>query len=336
MAAEVLKIETPQDFAGAVARAAEMLQRGEIVAVPTETVYGLAANALNEMAVRQIYAVKGRPSANPIIVHIASIEMAKKCAVVWPETANVLARAFWPGPLTMVLPKADAIPPIVTAGGTTVGIRWPAHPFMQELIRRCDFPLAAPSANVANALSPTSANHVLKMLGAKIPLIVDAGASNVGIESTVLDLSVDPPCVLRAGMISASQIAGALGRSISQNKTESGTLKSPGQLWKHYAPKARLVIRKWRDDAELSTIISEFAIPPQKISLIAHERIPHGIPFGRVAIIPHDPEAYARALYAELHHCDQLGASLILVEELPSGDEWAGIRDRLQRASALG
>jgi L-threonylcarbamoyladenylate synthase len=336
MAGEVLKIETPSDFVRAVARAAELLQRGEIVAVPTETVYGLAANAFNETAVRRIYEVKERPSANPIIVHIASIAMAKKCAAVWPETANVLARAFWPGPLTVVLPKAAAIPVIVTAGGETVGIRWPAHPFMQELIRRCDFPLAAPSANLANALSPTSASHVLKMLGAKIPLVVDAGPSNIGIESTVVDLSVDPPRILRAGMISASEVGSVIGRTISEKKNESGTLKSPGQLAKHYSPKATLVIRKWRDDAELGTLISSFTIAPAKISVISHERIPHGIPFGRVAIIPHDPEAYARALYAELHHCDQVGATLILVEEVPSGDEWAGIRDRLQRASAPG
>jgi L-threonylcarbamoyladenylate synthase len=334
--AKVLTIENPEDFEHAVERAAELLRMGEVVAVPTETVYGLAANALNESAVQRIYEVKGRPRVNPIIVHIASLAMAKACTTEWPESAAALARAFWPGPLTLVLPKSPKVPSIVTAGGATVGIRWPGHPFMQELIRRCDFPLAAPSANLANALSPTSAAHVSEMLGGSIPLIVDAGASNVGIESTVLDLTVSPPRLLRAGMISQSQIAKVTGR-VACAKNASGTvLKSPGLMRKHYAPNARLIVRAWRNDAELRKIVEEVGGSGEAISIIAHERIPHSSEFGRVAIIPHDPEAYARALYAELHECDRIGSKVILVEEVPSGDEWAGIRDRLSRASATG
>src|SRR5207253_1931751 len=161
------------------------------------------ANALDAKAVSRIYEIKGRPAHNPIIVHVASAEMAKRYVTAWPGIADKLAKAFWPGPLTMVLPRAKQIPDIVTAGGETVGVRWPSHPFIQEVIRACDFPLAAPSANLASELSPTNATHVLKSLGGKIPIIVDGGQSQVGIESTVLDLTTRPVRILRPGMISS-------------------------------------------------------------------------------------------------------------------------------------
>ena len=183
------------------------MRAGEVVALPTETVYGLAANALDEKAVAKIFQIKGRPAHNPIIVHVASNEMAKRCVKSWPELAEKLSKAFWPGPLTLVLPRAEKIPDIVTAGGETVGIRWPSHPFIQAVIRECGFPLAAPSANLSNQISPTNAEHVRAQLGGKIPLIVDGGQSQVGIESTVLDLTVSPPRILRPGMIHAESLA---------------------------------------------------------------------------------------------------------------------------------
>ncbi len=199
--AQVLPTHTPKLFQAAVSRAAELLNQGQVVALPTETVYGLAANALDPEAVSRIFEIKGRPAHNPIIVHISSLELAKRCVTEWPAVAEKLGRAFWPGPLTLVLPRAKAIPDIVTAGGPTVGVRWPSHPFIQAVIRECDFPLAAPSANPANRLSPTTAEHVHKYFGDRIPLIVDGGQSQVGIESTVLDLSVSSPRLLRPGMI---------------------------------------------------------------------------------------------------------------------------------------
>jgi L-threonylcarbamoyladenylate synthase len=188
--AEILSTHTPALFDIAVARAAEMLRRGEIVALPTETVYGLAANALDTTAVQKIFTAKGRPAHNPIIVHVSDLAMAQRCVSVWPDLAAKLAGAFWPGPLTLVLPCAAQIPDVVTAGGNTVGIRWPSHPFMQAVIRTCGFPLAAPSANRSNEISPTNAEHVTRSLGERIPLIVDGGPSQVGIESTVIDLAV--------------------------------------------------------------------------------------------------------------------------------------------------
>src|SRR5271170_3134430 len=231
MTTEILSTHTPELFQKAVRRAVELLRAGEVVALPTETVYGLAANALEEKTVAKIFQIKGRPSHNPIIVHVAGIEMARRCVKNFPALAERLAKSFWPGPLTIVLPRAKEIPEIVTAGGETVGIRWPSHPFIQAVIRECDFPLAAPSANLSERVSPTNAEHVLKNLGGKIPLIVDGGQSQVGIESTVLDLTVSPPRILRPGMIHAESLA-AVCREVQ--KSESGgrrpeaTLRSPG------------------------------------------------------------------------------------------------------------
>src|SRR5687768_14960095 len=196
---------------GMLIRAAELLRQGEVVALPTETVYGLAANALNAQAVAQIYKLKDRPAFNPIILHVSDVDMARKCVREWPPLAQKLADAFWPGPLTLVLPRAQQIPDIVTAGGSTVGIRWPRHPLMLEVIRLCGFPLAAPSANRSGELSPTTAEHVRKSFGDSLPLIVDGGPSIVGIESTVLDLTTHPPRILRPGMIHAEPIFAVTG-----------------------------------------------------------------------------------------------------------------------------
>ena len=322
-------------FVDAVRRAAELLRAGAVVALPTETVYGLAANALNAEAVARIYEAKGRPAQNPIIVHVVGVEMAKRCVTQWPAVADELSRAFWPGPLTLVLPRAAAIPPIVTAGGTTVGVRWPSHPFIQAVIQECGFPLAAPSANPSNQLSPTNAEHVRKNLGDRIPLIVDGGQSQVGIESTVVDLTTSPPSVLRPGMIHKESLIAVTGDLVSfQRKTVRGreTLRSPGLLEKHYAPKAKLRVLGWQSDAELKLAL---ATPSGglRIHVVAHTHIPSSEGFASVSVIPHDAEAFARAIYAELHRCDEAGAELIVVEALPDAPAWRAIADRLRRAA---
>lgn len=337
---ELLSTHTGALFADAVNRAAERLRRGEVVAVPTETVYGLAANAWDAAAVRRIFEMKGRPPENPVIVHVASGAMARECASDWPELADHLASAFWPGPLTLVVPKSDKIPDSVTSGGTTVGIRWPSHPFMQALIRECGFPLAAPSANLANAISPTQAEHVLRGMGDRVGLIVDGGASNVGIESTVVDVTVSPPRVLRPGMISADAIArvasagpgAAPAAGLTHGKSEP--LRSPGQLAKHYAPRARLWIGHWRDDRHLRAQLRRDGVNLATAHVIAHQAIPSLEAAARICVIPADPDAYARALYAEWHRCDELGAPTIVMEAVPRTPEWLAIADRLARASA--
>ena len=335
MTAEILSTHTPALFAAAVKRAAELLRASEVVALPTETVYGLAANAFDEKAVAKIFRIKGRPVNNPVIVHVAALAMVKRCTNDWPGNADKLAGAFWPGPLTLVLPRAKEIPDLVVAGGATVGVRWPGHPFIQAVIRRCGFPLAAPSANLSSRVSPTNAEHVRQQLGGKIPLIVDGGQSQVGIESTVLDLTVSPPQILRPGMIHAESLAAVCGEVQSTKcKAPASELRSPGLLKKHYAPKAKLVVLKWRDDSDLQRQLSTLNSQPSTCHVIAHTHIPSTESFARVSVIPHDAEAFARAIYAELHRCDLAGAELIIVEAPPASPEWSGIADRLKRAAA--
>jgi L-threonylcarbamoyladenylate synthase len=332
---EILPTVTPELFQKAVHCAARLLRAGEVVALPTETVYGLAANALDEKAVAKIFQIKGRPAHNPIIVHVANNEMAQACVKKWTELADKFSKAFWPGPLTLVLPRAKKIPDIVTAGGETVGIRWPSHPFIQAVIRECGFPLAAPSANLSSQVSPTNAAHVRAQLGGKIPLIVDGGQSQVGIESTVLDLTVSPPRILRPGMIHAESLAAVVGNiQHPTSNIQHSKLKSPGLLEKHYSPKAKLLVLHWRDEKDLHSQIGNRKLEIGNIHVIAHTKIPAGEHFADVSVMPHDAEAFARALYAEMHRCDAAGAELIVVETPPDSPEWSGIADRLRRAAA--
>ncbi|HVM49520.1 MAG TPA: L-threonylcarbamoyladenylate synthase [Candidatus Acidoferrum sp.] len=333
-AAEVLPTHTPDLFEAAVRRVTGLLAAGEAVALPTETVYGLAANALDARAVERIFQIKGRPAHNPIIVHVADFEMARRCVAGWPPLAQKLARAFWPGPLTLVLPRAKEIPDIVTAGGSTVGVRWPSHPVMQAVIRACGFPLAAPSANPSNRLSPTTAEHVRRHLGHEIPLIVDGGPCQVGIESTVLDLSVSPPRVLRPGMIHEQALLAVTGSLARADGPASPRLKSPGLLPKHYSPRARLVLAAWRGAEDLEAQASAFGVPRPAIHILAHTRLPPAAGFGGACMLPRDPQAFARAIYAALHDCDAAGAQVIVVEAPPELPEWRPIADRLKRAAS--
>ncbi len=335
--AEILSTHSPALFDAAVERAAALLAAGDIVALPTETVYGLAANALDPAAVAKIYETKGRPAHNPIIVHVADLAMARSCVREWPALAARLAAAFWPGPLTMILPRSNRIQDIVTAGGDTVGIRWPSHPFMQAVMRRSGLPLAAPSANPSNQISPTNADHVARHLGEKLRLIVDGGQCQVGVESTVVDLTCSPPRILRPGMVTADDLKpfGIIdGTRATASATEAVSLKSPGQLVKHYSPKARMILTQWKTEPDLDGLIADTGVPASKVHVI----VVHAVPMNfsdptRVVVVPDDPEAYARALYAALHRCDDLGAEVILVEMPPDAPGWQAVRDRLTRAA---
>jgi len=332
---ELLPTHSPALFQRAVVRAAEVLRSGRIAALPSETVYGLAANALSPGAVAGVFRAKGRPATNPLIVHVATAAMARECAAAWPPLAETLAGRFWPGPLTLVVPKSRRIPDEVTAGGSTVGLRWPSHPFLQAVIRECGFPLAAPSANPSDRLSPTTADHVLAGLGDRIPLIVDAGPCAVGIESTVVDVTGTQPRILRPGVISSAQVSEAAGvAAIATGEASVGPLRSPGQLHRHYSPRARLVVWSWCGDRELVARILQETIPSEQVHVLTHTRIPGDPMPAQVSFIPDDPEAFARALYGYLHQCDDHGARLIIIEEPPSGAAWDGVRDRLHRASA--
>jgi len=340
MRTEILPIDSPQTLRLATATAAERLAAGELVALPTETVYGLAADATRPDAVRRIFEVKGRPSHNPLITHVSDLPMARRCVSHWPEAADRLAAQFWPGPLTLVMARSSWIPDEVAAGGPTVGVRLPAHPVMRETIALCGFPLAAPSANLSNQLSPTTAQHVLEGLGGRIPLILDGGPCAVGIESTVVDLTTTPPRVLRPGMVSQQAVDFALGLDSRTRPFQAGPpapeaspLRSPGQLSRHYSPKARLEVWSSANRQRLAERLRRLDIPLAHVHCLCHDALPEISGLGRVCLIPADPEAYARAFYAELHACDLLGARLIILEALPDGSEWDAIRDRVARAA---
>jgi L-threonylcarbamoyladenylate synthase len=319
----------PAGKPGAIDLAAELLAQEQLVALPTETVYGLAADARSPKAVSRIFEVKGRPAGNPLIVHVDSIEMARSCVSVWSRAAAELAEAFWPGPLSLILPKADSIPDSITAGGNTVAIRCPAHTVFRAVLAKCGFPLAAPSANRSNRVSPTRAQHIVEQLDGHIPLVIDGGACDLGIESTVLDLTVTPPTLLRPGSISLGQLQTVIGQVATGKSSASGELlKSPGQLTRHYSPKAKLILVK----GELDTALDQAS---EATHIIARKPAPPVWERGNWHCLPKNAGDFAREIYDTLHRCDQLGAETILIQELPDGKEWSALCDRLNRAAGL-
>ncbi len=305
-----------------VRRAAELLRSGRVVAFPTETVYGLGADATSASAVREVFRLKGRPAGNPLIVHGPSVEAARRWCRNWPRQAQMLADRFWPGPLTLVLPAAKGIAPEVLAGGTTVGVRIPAHPVALELLGLCGFPVAAPSANRSNRLSPTTAGAVAELLGAGVAAILDGGACEVGIESTVLDLSGTAPAILRPGAVSREELSAALGERVRLlGEAAGGALRSPGMLPRHYAPRVPLVL-----------VASAPEQPREADFIIQFGDTAHSEP--RRITLPREPREYASRLYESLLLAEQSGAARILVERPPREEAWLAVLDRLARASA--
>ena len=292
-------------------RAAELIRDGGLVAFPTETVYGLGANAFDAAAVARIFTVKGRPRQSPLIVHVDSIEMARTLVREWPLAADLLARRYWPGPLTLVLPKQPSIPDIVTAGLATVGIRVPSHPLALALIRAAGVPIAAPSANPFTELSPTTAEHVRQSLGDAVDLVLDGGPAIVGIESTVLSLAGSEAVLLRPGVIPLPEIESLIGPVRIAEGAGAAAHSSPGMHPQHYRPRTPLVL------------------------LAVGDPSPAGrggwLRLGRE--MPAEPAAYATMLYAALHRLDTKGLDWIAVERPPETPEWAGVLDRLTRAA---
>ncbi|HTS88990.1 MAG TPA: L-threonylcarbamoyladenylate synthase [Gemmatimonadales bacterium] len=318
---------------GVIARAAALLGQGRLVAFPTETVYGLGANALDPAAVNRIYEVKGRPGYNPVIVHVADAAAARRLVTAWPEAANRLVERWWPGPLTLVLPKSREVPSEVTAGLGTVALRVPAHPVALALLKAAGVPVAAPSANRSGELSPTTAEHVQQSLGDLVPMILDAGPTTVGIESTVIDLSDRAPILLRPGMVSEEQLEEILGpiQRPTRPETPEAPRPSPGLLERHYAPKARLVL--YTDAAEGTALLGKAraAGGGARPAVVYRTALPAGADLSER--LPDDPGAFAREMYGALHRLDAQGVTLILVERPPRAAAWAGIRDRLERAA---
>lgn len=300
-----------------IRKAAEIICAGGLVVFPTETVYGLGAKALDASAVRKIYALKGRPGTSPLIVHVASIEQARALAREWSEEADKLARAYWPGPLTLVVPKQRVIPDEVTAGLPTVGLRMPRHPVALELLRVADVPIAAPSANRFTELSPTTAEHVREAFGADTPFLLDGGPCEVGLESTVVTVNQDGVEVLRPGMAFVED-------AIVASEPEEAAHRSPGQHKKHYSPRTRVLL------------VQNGHLPKDGRGAylsIEHKGIEHEARAARVVRMPAEPVPYAAQLYRQLHELDHLGLDWIAVELPPETREWAAIRDRLTRAA---
>jgi len=293
--------------AASIAQAAALIRAGKLVAFPTETVYGLGANALDAAAVERIFHAKNRPRNSPLIVHVDSLEMARRFAAEWPAAAETLAQRYWPGPLTLVLPKTREIPDIVTAGLPTVGLRVPDHPLALGLIRAAGVPIAAPSANRFTELSPTTAGHVSESLA---DFVLDGGPARVGIESTVLSLA-GPATQLRPGVIPLPEIEALIGPVRLAEATAEGPHASPGMHARHYRPKTPLYLMAG-DEAE----------PPGRGAWL---RIGREMPSG--------PKEYGAALYDALHRLDRQGFDWIAVERPPDTPEWAGILDRLERAA---
>lgn len=331
----------------ALSRAAEILRSGGLVALPTETVYGLGANALDRAAVEKIFAAKQRPAWDPVIVHIADESILESLVVEIPETARKLMRAFWPGPLTLLLPRSSAVPDAVTAGRPLVGVRMPAHPVALALIRMAGIPIAAPSANTFGHTSPTTAEHVLDDLDGRIDAILDAGPTVHGVESTVLDPCQTPMVIYRPGALTAEQIrriAGAVELFQSPQplaETPQSAMPSPGVGIRHYAPNARLILVEdlpHHDFAVIAARLTEAAQrhAGEKLGILLPSEVLLGI--DSVAIFPWGrwsaPEELAHNLYAGLRALDTQGCAVILCPVPPEDGIGAAIRDRLRKAAA--
>jgi len=317
----------------AIARAAALLRRGELVAFPTETVYGLGALAWDADAVAKVFAAKGRPANNPLIVHIAERNWLEWVAVDIPPVAYRLVEAFFPGPLTLVLRKHERLPAVVTGGGTTVGVRWPAHPVAQALLRAVGAPLAAPSANRFTEVSPTTAEHVLKSLDGHIAAVLDGGPCPVGIESTVLDVTTSPPTLWRAGILSQAALEAVAGQRFQQ--PQPGTrIASPGQFPRHYAPRARVELVPAGDVLSIKDRLAWWLAQGQRpAALVISEFVPPG---GVLLLrLPAQAADYARQLYAALHELDAQGVDVMVIEHVPDDPAWDGLRDRLNRAACV-
>jgi L-threonylcarbamoyladenylate synthase len=342
---DVIRVDPEAPDAAALARAADCLRRGGLVAFPTETVYGLGVHALDRAAVRRLFEAKGRPLNDPLIVHVHSSERMHDLVARVPDSTRVLAARFWPGPLTLVLPRSSRVPDEVTAGLHTVAIRVPAHPVARALLTAAGVPVAAPSANLFSRPSPTRASHVLDDLAGRIDLVVDGGPTQVGLESTVLDLSGDVPTILRPGAVSLGMLRAILPRVEQRpaNAPVRGAMRSPGLLERHYSPRAPLTLYEGdaREAVARLTHDARAAVAGgTRIGIIAVDEDREALagiagPLATIASLgsERDPATVASRLYATMRDLDAAGVERILARSFPGDDDLADvIRDRLRRA----
>jgi len=309
--------------------AAAILRAGGLVAFPTETVYGLGADAANPAAVRRIFETKGRPSTHPVIVHLADGVQAASWAREVPEAARRLARRFWPGPLTIILRRAAAVSDVVTGGQDTVALRVPSHPVAQQLLARFGGGIAAPSANRHGRVSATTADHVRREFGAAVECVLDGGEAGIGIESTIIDLSRGHATLLRPGWITVGEIGKALGAPLAAPAADAP--RAPGSLAAHYAPRTPLTLAEGELALELAASLTRQGKRVAVLARSARRPLLQGLEW---AAAPEDAAGYAHALYATLRRLDEAGCDAIIVENPPRAPEWAAINDRLARAAA--
>lgn len=317
-----------------VSEAAELLNAGELVAIPTETVYGLAANALDEKAVCKIFKAKGRPQDNPLIVHIASMKMLPPLVRGIPEIAVRLAERFWAGPLTMIFPKSDKIPSVTSGGLDTVAVRMPESAAARDIIKKCGFPLAAPSANLSGKPSPTTAQHVFEDMNGKIPLIIDGGECSVGVESTVICFKGDKIHVLRPGGVTTEMLSVfgevEVDKAVTVQPAKDEKVLSPGMKYKHYSPKADVFIVDAHGERFAEYCAKRARFEQGLIALgagVAEQGV--FLDYGKT------PEIQAQRLFALLRHADELGAKTVLVEMPDTGGVGLAVYNRLLRAAAF-
>jgi len=321
----------------AIDYAANLLRQGRLVAFPTETVYGLGADASNPDAVRRIFQAKGRPADHPLIVHIPSADSLNDWALTVPDAAKQLAARFWPGPLAMILNKRPEVPLIVTGGQQTVGLRMPDHPVALRLLRAFGGGIAAPSANRFCRISPTQAAHVEEELGDAVDLILDGGACQVGVESTIVDLSGNRPKLLRPGHITRLEIEAVLQTDLvivspQSEQTNQQEVRAPGMMAVHYAPSTMAMLCP---ADRLTEIIQELTLREKRIGILAYNHLDQAENrLTRVIRMPEQAEDYAKALYTSLRELDSLQLDMILVEKPPNTGAWQAINDRLHKATS--
>jgi L-threonylcarbamoyladenylate synthase len=322
--------EKPED--DVIEQAALIIRLGGLVAFPTETVYGLGADAMNEAAVQKIFQAKGRPADNPLIVHVNSLAMLRRVADKVSDKAEALIEKFCPGPLTLVLPRRPEVAPTVSAGLQTIAVRLPNHASALALIEKAETPIAAPSANVSGKPSPTSAMHVLRDLDGRIDMVLDAGETNIGIESTVLDVTREVPMILRPGWVTREMIAQTIGE-VRQAISEEELKRSPGTRYRHYSPRARVVLLE-NASAEIIHKICTDLLKTESVALIS--KTPVLIDDSRFAsiLLEDKPADYARRIYGALRELDDKDAAVIVVEGISDKGEGAAVMDRLKRAAS--
>lgn len=345
MKTRVLKINDLQRDVNIIEQASELIRAGQVVAFPTETVYGLGANALDPRAVEKIFKAKGRPGDNPLIVHVSKTRDVDRLISELPPKARVLMEAFWPGPLTIIFKKSPIVPDKVTAGLNTVAIRMPNHPVALKLIDCCGFPIAAPSANRSGHISPTTAQHVLEDMEGRIPLILDGGKCSVGLESTVLDLTAQIPVILRPGGVTLEMLQEVLGEvrvdiNVLKPVSDGRKVKSPGMKYTHYAPRAQVLIVRGKLDGiveRINELAEEYAAQGMKVGILATRETWERYGIGEVLVLGGrtQPAVMASNLFSALREFDDRAVDIVLAEWVDTSNEGLAIMNRMVRAAGF-